>query len=63
MKALFITKKIKPINKKEIITVAINKNFEIFVIYILSIIETILKYLAKKAQIAAVGQIKLQLRF
>lgn len=50
-KALLITRKVELINKKEFAIAAIYKNSKIFVIYIASIIKTMLIHLFKKTQI------------
>lgn len=51
-KALFITKKAELVSKKKLTKVALDKNSEIFVVYIAFIMETILIYLVRKTQIA-----------
>lgn len=52
-KVLLIAKIVEFINKKKFATAAINENFVIFVMLIAFIIETMLMYLAKQAQILA----------
>ena len=47
--ALFTIKIVEFISKKKFITVAIDENFETFIVYITSTMNTISIYLAKKA--------------